>query len=124
MARDFFWYLVRVLLVVLALYAMGGARCTSPQLRREVITQQSENAEAAQIVENYIPQGPHRERVQKALKRSSELLEQTDTARERAELKADEMSDAAGKWRAVKWFGIILITAAAGFAAFRMFRRQ
>ena len=123
MPRDVFWYLLRGLAIVGVIYALGGIRCTSTQIRREVITQQAENAEAAQIVETYIPQGPHRERVQNALKRSSELLEQTDTAREQAELKADEMSDAAGKWRAVKWFGISLITAATGFAAFRMFRR-
>lgn len=124
MGRDLMiGFLLRLLLIVSLLCIFGAdTNCASPQLKNEVIEQQIENEEATAIAAEYIPAGPKRDKVIGALARSSELLEKTDTAREKAEVKADELSVDAGRWRLVKWIGIAAVTLVAGFAVFRLGR--
>ena len=76
------------LVIVLFISGLTGlvlTRCASPQLRREIIEAQVENAEAVAVVQKYIPAGAERQRVERALSRSSELLEKTEAARTEAE---------------------------------------
>lgn len=124
MGRDLMIsFLLRLLLIVSLLCIFGAdTNCASPQLKKEVIEQQIENEEATAIAAEFIPAGPKRDKVIGALARSSDLLEKTDTAREKAEIKAQDLSEDAARWRLVKWLGIAAATLVAGFAVFRFGR--
>ena len=97
-------------------------RCASPQLRRAIVEAQVENAEAVAVVQKYIPAGAERQRVERALSRSSELLEKAENARTEAETTAAEAQADASKWRWLKGLAIAGGLAALAFGAFRLFR--
>lgn len=90
MAREFLWYLLRGLVVVLLVYLLGGARCTSGDIRKEVIEQQVENQGAKDTAAKYIPEGPDRERVFSALDNSSKLMAKQDQKLTAETKRADE----------------------------------
>lgn len=99
-------------------------RCSSPQLRQQIIDQRIENEEAEAIVEKYIPEGKDRAKVKTALSKSSELLEVADKARTQAEVTSKEAEADAKKWRWLKGIAIasgVGLLVFGGFKAFRAF---
>lgn len=111
-----------IVLFISGLTGLVLTRCASPQLRREIVEAQVENAEAVSVVQKYIPAGVERQRVERALSRSSELLEKTEAARTEAETTAAEAQADASKWRWLKGLAIAGGVAALAFGAFRLFR--
>lgn len=111
-----------IVLFISGLTGLVLNRCASPQLRREIVEAQVENAEAVAVVQKYIPAGAERQRVERALSRSSELLEKTEAARTEAETTAAEAQADASKWRWLKGLAIAGGVAALAFGAFRLFR--
>lgn len=105
MARDFMWYLLRGLAIVCVIYALGGIRCTSSQLRAEVIHQQNENTGAKATAARYIPEGPDRDRVFNALDNSSELMGRQDQKLTKETQRADENQADADMLFWLKWGG-------------------
>ncbi|MBS0616636.1 MAG: hypothetical protein JSR44_00495 [Spirochaetes bacterium] len=114
------WRLVVILTVIII--ALLVTRCASRQLTRDVVEQQVANTEAVQIAEQYIPTGPHRDKVVGALNASTELLATSDAARQKAETSAAKNQADATRWRWVKWGGGALLVALAGFGVFKIFR--
>lgn len=112
MARDFLWYLLRGLVVVLLVYLLGGARCTSGDIRKEVIEQQVENQGAKDTAAKYIPEGPDRERVFSALDNSSKLMVRQDQKLTQQTERADKNQSAADALFWLKWAGRLAVVAA------------
>jgi len=108
MARDFLVYLLRGLFVVLCVYLLAGARCTSGTIRSEVVAQQVENEGAKATAARYIPEGVDRDRVFSALDNSAKLMAKQDQKLTAETERADENEGAA---RLLFWLKI-----GAGFA--------
>lgn len=109
MARDFLWYLLRGLAVVLLVYLLGGVRCTSPQIREEVVRQQVENQGAKSTAAKYIPEGPDRDRVFFALDDSSDLMGRQDKKLTKETARADENEAAADKLFWLKIGAVLMV---------------
>lgn len=93
------------LTLILFISCMTGinlTRCKSYDITQKIKDQRTDNEEAKEIAEKYIPVGPHRDRVINALDGSSKLLVETDKARqaekadkEKETLRADKNAGAA-----------------------------
>ena len=90
MARDVLVYLLRGLFVVLCVYLLAGARCTSGTIRAEVAKQQVENQSAKEVASKYIPEGVDRDKVFSALDNSSKLMARQDQKLTAETERADE----------------------------------
>lgn len=113
------------LVIVLFVSGFTGlclTRCKSPQLKKEIIEQRIENDQAKEIVKKYIPEGKDRTFIERALSKSSELLEVADKARTEAEVKAEEAQADAKKWRWLKGLAIAGGLGLAIFGGFKAFR--
>jgi hypothetical protein len=111
MARDMASYLMRVLLIVGLCWLVGATRCTSGDIRKEVIEQQVENQGAKATAARYIPEGPDRERVFSALDNSSDLMAKQAQKLAKETERADENESAA---RLLFWLKIGAVVLVAG----------
>lgn len=116
-----------IVLFISGFTGLNLSRCKSYQIPEKIIRQEIENEEAKEIVEAYIPMGPHRERVVNALENSSRLLKETDKARQ--EEKADKEKETlradknAGAAKTIFWAKVAggLAIAALGFYGLKKF---
>lgn len=77
-----------LILFISCMTGLNLTRCKSYDITQKIKEQRTENEEAKEIVETYIPVGPSRDKVVRALENSSKLLSDTDKARQ--EEKADK----------------------------------
>lgn len=111
-----------ILLFVSGFTGLSLTRCKSYDITRKIEDQRTENEEAKEIAEKFIPVGPHRDRVVNALDRSSKLLSDTDKARqeekagkEKETLRADKNAGAA---RTIFWAKVAAGVAVAGLCIY------
>jgi len=109
-------------LLVLVLCVLCDVRCASRQLTPAIAAQKIETAESIQIVKRYIPEGPDKKRVVKALETSQSLLEEADEQRTRAEKARKEAEADAKKWRWLKYTASAALMAAFALGMVRLFR--
>ena len=109
-------------LLVLGLCVICDVRCASRQLAPAIAAQKIEAAESVQIVKRYIPEGPDRKRVVKALEQGQALLEKADEQRASAETARAEAEADAQKWRWLKYTAGAAVIAAVALGGFRLFR--
>lgn len=93
---------VALILFISCMTGLNLTRCKSYDITQKIKEQRTENEEAKEIVETYIPVGPSRDKVVRALENSSKLLSDTDKARqeekagkEKETLRADKNAGAA-----------------------------
>lgn len=116
--RFRFW----VYLLVIGLCILCDTRCASHQLNVKAAERVADNKRAVELVDAWLPAGPDRDFVKKALKESSATIKKQAAAVEVAEQKATEAESDAEKWRRLK-IGIFSAAAlAALFGAWRVFR--
>lgn len=113
------------LALILFISCMTGpnlTRCKSYDITQKIKEQRTENEEAKEIVEAYIPVGANREKVVRALENSSKLLETTDKARQ--EEKADKEKETlradknAGAAKTIFWAKVAAGLALAGLSLY------
>lgn len=109
-----------LILFISCMTGLNLTRCKSYDITQKIKEQRTENEEAKEIVEAYIPVGANREKVVRALENSSKLLETTDKARQ--EEKADKEKETlradknAGAARTIFWAKVAGGIAIAGLA--------
>ena len=116
--RFRFW----VYLLIIGLCILCDTRCASHQLNVKAAEQVAANGRAAELVDAWLPAGPDRDFVKKALKESSATIKKQAAAVEVAEQKATEAESDAEKWRRLKIGLFSAATLAALFGAWRVFR--
>ena len=112
--------LVWILIVLLCI--LCDTRCASHQLSVKAAEQVAANGRAIELVDVWLPAGPDRDFIKKALKESSATIKKQAAAVEVAEQKATEAESDAEKWQGLKRGLFASAILAALFGAWRVFR--
>jgi hypothetical protein len=119
-----------IVLFISCLTGLNLSRCKSYDITQKIKDQRTENEEAKEIVEAYIPIGANREKVVRALENSSKLLSETDKARqaekadkEKETIRADKNAGAA---KTIFWAKVAsgLALAGLGFYGLKKFSEK
>ena len=108
--------------LIIGLCVLCDTRCASHQLNVKAAEQVAANGRAAELVDAWLPAGPDRDFIKKALKESSATIKKQAAAVEVAEQKATEAESDAEKWRRLKIGLFASAILAALFGAWRVFR--